>query len=242
MNDTMETDATIVASDITAGYGDSEILTDVSMVANSGKIVTLMGPNGAGKSTLLSTIAGTLIPSSGEVRLQGSNITDLSASKRLKRGISIVPQGRSVFTDMSVRENLLMGGYTLESDETDERVEEIFELFPDLHDHANSPAKELSGGQQQMLELGRGLIVEPAVLLVDEPSLGLAPSIVEDIFDTLLTLASQEIAVVMVEQNVYSALEISDRAYVLADGKMQFSGTSDEILSDERLNELYLGK
>lgn len=233
---------TVVATDITAGYGDMRILTDVSMKANAGDIVSLIGPNGAGKSTLLKTIAGTLIPTSGEVLFNGSDVTSLPADERLKRGIAFVPQGRSVFSNMSVRENLLMGGYVMDDEQTRKRIDDVFEIFPALEESAEQSATSLSGGQQQMLELGRGLITEPDVLLVDEPSLGLAPAIVEDIFDVLRSLAAEDITVIMVEQNVYEALEISDRAFVLANGEMRFGGTPEEVLNDERLRELYLGK
>lgn len=230
--------------EVRAGYGiGPDILTGVSLTVDEGRTYCLIGPNGAGKSTLLKTVAGLLRPREGEVRLEGEPLTRLRPDQVLARGVCFVPQDRSLFPDMTVRENLMMGGFIERNRRVLlERRERVEELFPILADRAGQRARTLSGGEQQMLALGRALMIEPRLLMIDEPSLGLAPRIAEQIFDSIGRLKELGITVLLVEQNVRKGLACSDWAWVLDLGTLRFEGPADRILSDPRIEELYLGR
>lgn len=234
--------AILSVDDVVTGYGESEIVHGVSLEVEPEEIVCVIGPNGAGKSTVLKCIAGLIAPWEGRVHFRDEDVSGLEPDEKLKRGIAYVPQGRSVFPDMTVLENLKMGAYTnFDHDYIDAKLSDVFALFGELEDLQGTKAKSLSGGQQQMVELGRALMMEPELLLVDEPSLGLAPRLVSDVLDNLARLREGGLSVVIVEQNVKGALEVADRGIVLADGRIVFSGAADEIRSDEEIGRLYLG-
>lgn len=234
----------VEAEDVVAGYGENQILHGVSMTVDEGEITTIVGPNGAGKSTLLKAISGIVTPWDGTVWFRGEDVTELGPKRKLEEGIAIVPQGRSVFSDMTVIENLKLGAIlNYERAYIERNLSRVFEVFGDLEALEGKKAKQLSGGQQQMVELGRAMMMEPDVLLVDEPSAGLAPNLVSDVLDHLRRLREEAgLTIVIVEQNVEAALSVSDSGYVLADGKNVFSGSAEDVLSNERLGELYLGK
>jgi branched-chain amino acid transport system ATP-binding protein len=227
-----------------AGYGvGPDILNGVSLKVEEGSSCCIIGPNGAGKSTLLKAIAGVLKPRSGEVRFKGNVLNGLRPDQVLSAGICLVPQDRSLFPNMTVRENLIMGGY-VEHDRKAlrRRLEEVYELFPITKERASQRARTLSGGEQQMITLGRALMLQPQVVLIDEPSLGLAPKMASLIFDTIRRLKGLGMTVVLVEQNARRGLQVADSGIVLDLGEFRFEGPSDQILSDPRIRELYLGK
>lgn len=230
--------------EVSAGYGmGPDILSHVSVRFEAGLIHCLIGPNGAGKSTLLRVIAGLLRPRSGRVLLEGKVISGLRPDQILAHGICLVPQDRSLFPDMTVRENLLMGGY-IERDQrqVSRRMEEVLEIFPEVRRHLNHRAGTLSGGEQQMVAIARGLMVHPRVMMLDEPSLGLAPLVVDRIFEAISRLKTMGITVLIVEQNVRKGLAYADRGYVLDMGRLSFEGPAREVMGDPRLQELYLGR
>lgn len=228
---------------LVAGYGESLILKGVNLHVDEGEIVTIIGPNGAGKSTLLKSIFGFANVHEGEIIYRGEDIRGMTPAELIDRKICYVPQGRVVFPSMTVRENLEMGAYTLKDKKrVAEEVEKVFERFPRLRERASQKAKTLSGGEQQMIVIGRALMLDPILLLLDEPSLGLAPTIIEEVYAKLQEIRALGISIVMVEQNANLALEISDRAYVLELGKNQYEGTGKQLLEDPRVGELYLGK
>ncbi|MPZ88920.1 MAG: ATP-binding cassette domain-containing protein [Nitriliruptorales bacterium] len=229
---------------LSAGYGiGPNILNDISLAVEPGRTYCVIGPNGAGKSTMLKVIAGLLKPRSGRVVLKGTVLNRLRPDQILAHGCCFVPQEPSLFADMTVRENLRMGAF-LERDRrvVEQRMQRVFDLFPELADHPSQRAGTLSGGQQQMVTLGRALMVEPELLMIDEPSLGLAPKVSEQIFDTIGRLGRTGIAILLVEQNVRKGLECSDWSCVLDLGTKRFEGPAERILSDPRIRELYLGK
>jgi branched-chain amino acid transport system ATP-binding protein len=229
---------------VTAGYGVApDILNGVTLEIDSGQRVCIIGPNGAGKSTLLKVICGLLRPRSGRIRLDGVDITGLRPDQTLRRGLCFVPQDRTLFPQMTVRENLRMGGY-LERDRhrLDERLDRALDVFAELRDQLSQRAGTLSGGQQQMLALARAMMLEPSVMMIDEPSLGLAPRLSARIFETIRRLADLGIAIVLVEQNARRGLECAERGVVLDLGVKRFEGRSEDILSDPRIRELYLGR
>jgi branched-chain amino acid transport system ATP-binding protein len=229
---------------VVAGYGvGPDILNGVSLKVEEGSSYCIIGPNGAGKSTLLKVIAGVMKPRSGEIRFKGNVLNGLRPDQVLATGICFVPQDRSLFPDMTVRENLIMGGY-LEHDRKalHRRLEEVYELLPITKERASQRARTLSGGEQQMVALGRALMLRPQVVLIDEPSLGLAPKIASVIFDTIRRLKGQGMTIVLVEQNARRGLQVADSGIVLDLGEFRFEGPSDQILSDPRIRELYLGK
>jgi len=229
---------------IVAGYSHGpDILRGLSATVEQGQVVCVIGPNGAGKSTLLKVISGLLHPRGGDIRLRGESISSLRPDEVLRRGICFVPQERSLFPDMSVRENIRMGGYILKDrDELDRRIESVFETFPRLRERANQHARTLSGGEQQMLAMGRTLVLEPEIVLLDEPSLGLAPQIVEQVFEIMNLFTEKGMTVLLVEQNAQKGLEYSDWCCVLDLGTMLFEGSADSVLDDPRIQELYLGR
>ena len=229
------------ATDITAGYTtEVNILNNVSINLKSGKIVSVIGPNGAGKSTLLKTIFGILKPSTGNVTLNDVDITGLKPDKVAKRGISYVPQVDNVFPSMTIQENLEMGAF-IRSDDFSQRIDEIYELFPVLGERRKQKAGQLSGGQRQMVAMGRALMLDPKVLLLDEPSAGLAPNLVEMIFEKIIDINKAGVSMIIVEQNAREALKMADHGYVLAMGKNVLDDTGDSLLANEEVGRLYLG-
>jgi branched-chain amino acid transport system ATP-binding protein len=236
--------ALLEVDNIRAGYGDGpDILKGLSVEIEQGKTYCIIGPNGAGKSTLLRAICGLLHPREGEVRFKGEVLNKYRTDEILRRGISFVPQDRSLFPDMTVKENLRMGGYILKDrKELDERIKEVLGMFPILDERSSQQAKTLSGGQQQMLAIGRALVLRPEVIMLDEPSLGLAPKIVQFIFYNIALLKEAGMTIILVEQNARKGLECADWGCVLDLGVNRFEGPADSILNDPRIQELYLGK
>lgn len=222
-------------------YGAIEALNDVSVEVEKGEIVTLIGANGAGKTTLLMTVCGNPRATSGTILFEGQEITRRSTSDIMRRGIAISPEGRRVFPDMTVLENLQMGGFFLTKDEIAQSVEHVFELFPRLRERANQRAGTMSGGEQQMLAIGRALMTRPKLLLLDEPTLGLAPLIIAQIFEIIKTIREEGVTVFLVEQNAHKALQIADRGYVLENGKVVLADTGANLLINDDVRKAYLG-
>ena len=217
-------------------------LSDVSLTIKRGEIVSLIGANGAGKTTLLRTISGLNRVSSGSIQFDSTLITKSPSDQRVRMGIAQVPEGRGLFSVLSVEDNILLGAYTRKDTEVQQDLESIYQKFPVLREKKTHYAGTLSGGQQQMVAVGRALMSRPKLLLLDEPSMGLAPVIVEDIFSAILELRDQGVTVFLVEQNAFLALEHSDRTYVLENGSIVSEGKSKEMLHDERIIEAYLGR
>jgi branched-chain amino acid transport system ATP-binding protein len=226
---------------VVAGYKDFMILNDLSFKARRGKITLLLGPNGAGKSTVLKTLFGILKVRQGRIKLEGVDITGTDSRGLLAKGVAFVPQGRNLFGQLSVFQNLELGGITLGMKTTHERIPEVLERFPRVKERLHSQASALSGGEQKQLEIGRALLLRPRVLLIDEPSIGLSPLIVLDVFRLLRKLADQGTTVLMVEQNVKSALKYSDDAIALESGHQRLHKRADELLNDPNLEQLFLG-
>ena len=227
--------------DIHVYYGNIHAIKGISFEVNEGEIVTLIGANGAGKSTTLNTISGLLKPRSGQITFEGKNLAGVPASKVVSLGMALCPEGRRIFQQMSVRENLEMGGYTRPASEIDSSLENVFQRFPRLKEREKQVAGTLSGGEQQMLAMGRALMSKPKLLMLDEPSMGLAPILVEQIFDIIAELHAAGTTILLVEQNAQMALSIADRAYVLGTGKITMSGTASDVLADDRVRAAYLG-
>lgn len=228
--------------DVVAGYGDFMILNNLSFTAKAGKITLLLGPNGAGKSTVLKTLFGLLKVRQGRIRLFGKDITGSTAKQLLvEHGIAFVPQGRNLFGQLSVIENLELGGITLGMKTTHERIPEVLARFPRVQERLHSAASSLSGGEQKQLEVGRALLLRPKVLLIDEPSIGLSPLVVADVFKLLRQLADQGTTVLMVEQNVKSALKMADEAIALESGRLVLHRPAGELLADPNIERLFLG-
>ena len=237
----MMRDTCIQFEDVVAGYKDFMILNKLSFTARTGSITLLMGPNGAGKSTVLKTLFGLLKPRQGRITLNGEDVTGADPKTLLARGIAFVPQGRNLFGNLSVYENLELGGITLGMKTTHERMPEVLEFFPRVKERLHSRASALSGGEQKQLEIGRALLLRPKVLLIDEPSIGLSPLIVQDVFRLLRRLAGQGTTVLMVEQNVKSALQYSDEAIALESGRLVLHKAAADILADPNMERLFLG-
>jgi branched-chain amino acid transport system ATP-binding protein len=230
-------------SDIHAGYGKIEILRGISLKVETGRVVSIIGPNGAGKSTMFKALFGLLRVSQGSVTFEGRDVTNLPPRDLLAAGIALVPQGRNVFPLMSVDQNLRLGAYIRKNDQQlEDDIARVYETFPMLQDARSKRAADLSGGQQQMLEMGRAMLLSPKLLLLDEPTLGLAPIVFKEIFRMIERLREQGQTILMVEQNAAQALEISDYAYVLELGRNKFEGTGADIRTDERIRRLYLGR
>ena len=235
-------DHAIEFDNVLAGYGDFMILNNLSFKARRGAITLLLGPNGAGKSTVLKTLFGLLKVRQGSIKLDGQDITGASAKDLLvKHGIAFVPQGRNLFGQLTVYENLELGGITLGMKTTHERIPEVLARFPRVKERINSQAAALSGGEQKQLEIGRALLIRPKVILIDEPSIGLSPLVVQDVFRLLRHLADQGTTVLMVEQNVKSALHISDEAIALESGRRVLQMRADALLNDPHIERLFLG-
>ncbi|MBO7676296.1 MAG: ABC transporter ATP-binding protein [Erysipelotrichaceae bacterium] len=223
-------------------YGNIKALRGVSFHVDKGEILSFIGANGAGKSTLMNTLSGTLKPKQGEIIFEGEDITKLSPRDRVKRGITLCPEGRQIFPKFTVEENLLMGAYTVFDKELNKRnYERVFELFPQIKDRQKQIAGTLSGGEQQMLAIGRALMSDPKILMLDEPSLGLSPILVEQIFDLIKEINKQGMTILLVEQNAMAALEISNRAYALETGEIVIEGTGQELLDNDMIRKSYLG-
>ena len=240
-NNISSADACIEFDDVVSGYKDFMILNNLSFKARRGAITLLIGPNGAGKSTVLKTLFGLLKPRQGKVLLNGENINGASQKDLLAKGIAFVPQGRNLFGQLTVFENLELGGITIGMKTTHERIPEVLEFFPRVKERLNSRAASLSGGEQKQLEIGRALLLRPKVLLIDEPSIGLSPIVVLDVFKLLRKLAEQGTTILMVEQNVKSALACSDEAIALESGRLVLHRPASEILNDPNMERLFLG-
>jgi len=223
------------------GYGNVPVIFDLSFEVRQGEVVAIVGSNGAGKSTLLKTISGILKPSAGEILFCDKRIDNIPAYRIVEMGISHVPEGRQVFGKMSIKDNLILGAYVLRSEsEKAARLREVYELFPILRDRENQKAETLSGGEQQMLAIARGLMSNPRLLMVDEMSLGLAPFLVDRVMDTLKVIRNK-VTVLLVEQKVQEALEIADRGYVLQNGRLAMEGSGAELLESDIVKKAYLG-
>jgi ABC-type branched-subunit amino acid transport system ATPase component len=226
---------------LTAGYGGPPVIEDVSIAASRGAITAIVGPNGAGKSTLLKAIAGLIRPTAGSVKVAGVDVTGLPAEKLVRKGVAYVPQVANVFPELTIRENLDMGGYSRRSG-VHERIDELFKLFPDLAASSHRKANTLSGGQRTMLALARGLMVDPAVLILDEPSAGLAPKFQGLIWERIEEIKATNVAVLVIEQNTRETLRHAQWAYVLVLGQNRLEGPGRELLDDEQVVNLYVGR
>jgi len=227
--------------DIHVYYGSIHAIKGISFEVNEGEIVTLIGANGAGKSTTLNTVSGLLKPRMGMITFNGESIVGVGANRIVSKGMALCPEGRRVFQQMTVRENLEMGGFTRPKEEIPASLEDVFQRFPRLKEREKQIAGTLSGGEQQMLAMGRALMSKPRLLMLDEPSMGLAPILVEQIFDIIKELHGAGVTILLVEQNAQMALSIADRAYVLGTGKITISGSAGDVLSDDRVRAAYLG-
>jgi branched-chain amino acid transport system ATP-binding protein len=228
--------------DINVAYGDAQALWDISLSVDIGETVTIIGPNGAGKTTLVNALAGILPTRSGQILLDGHDLTQSLPHEVCSRGIAVVPEGRRLFPDMSVRDNLDMGSYIPEARPYyDEMIEQVYTIFPRLRERSRQLAGTLSGGEQQMAAIGRALMAKPKLLLMDEPSLGLAPVFVDTIFDVLAEINESGVSILMVEQNVTKALSFASRGYVLEQGQILQQDSSEKLMQDEHVRQAYLG-
>ena len=232
--------AFFVGEKMTGGYGGPDIITSCTLNVNKGEIVAILGPNGAGKSTAMKAMLGLLNLKSGKVIIDGKDISKLTPQDRVKEGIAFVPQTRNVFTGLSVQENLEMGAY-LREESFEKIIDEIYELFPILKEKKSQLVGELSGGQRQQVALGRALMIKPSVLMLDEPTAGVSPIVMDELFDHILKVKKTNVAIIMVEQNAKQALSIADRGYVLVTGENKFSGTGKELLNDPEVRRSFLG-
>ena len=226
---------------MTGGYGNGpDIISSCSVNVNKGEIVSILGPNGAGKSTAMKAMLGLLNLKSGKIIINGKDISHLNPQDRVKRGIAFVPQTRNVFAGLSVEENLEMGAF-LRDENLQKIIDEVYELFPILKEKKSQLVGELSGGQRQQVALGRALMIKPSVLMLDEPTAGVSPIVMDELFDHIIKVKKTNVAILMVEQNAKQALSISDRGYVLVTGENRYSGTGKELLNDPRVRSSFLG-
>ncbi|WP_371060182.1 ABC transporter ATP-binding protein [Rhodosalinus sp. 5P4] len=234
-------DAFLIGDGMTGGYGrGADILHDCTISVDKGQIAVIVGPNGAGKSTAMKAVFGMLDIHTGSVRLDGEDITRLTPQARVRRGMGFVPQNANIFTSMTVEENLEMGAFIREDDYSG-TMEQVYELFPILKEKRRQPAGELSGGQRQQVAVGRALMTEPKVLMLDEPTAGVSPIVMDELFDRIIEVARTGISILMVEQNARQALAIADRGYVLVQGRNAYTGTGEELLADPEVRRSFLG-
>ena len=235
--------AMLQVTDLKVNYGVIQAIKGVSFEVNEGEVIALIGANGAGKTTILHTVTGLIAPKSGKIEFEGKDITKMPAHKIVTRGMAHVPEGRRVFADLSVYENLLMGAFTRkDKDEIAKTLEMVYKRFPRLRERKNQVAGTLSGGEQQMLAMGRALMSHPKILLMDEPSMGLSPLFVNEIFDIIKEVNASGTTVLLVEQNAKKALSIADRAYVLETGKIVLDAAADVLMNDPSIKKAYLGE
>jgi branched-chain amino acid transport system ATP-binding protein len=230
----------LIGDGMTGGYGSADILHDCTIAVEKGEIAVIVGPNGAGKSTAMKAVFGMLPLRLGQVRLEGEDITALTPQARVAKGMAFVPQTQNVFTSMTVQENLEMGAY-LRRDDIRGTMEQVFELFPILGDKRRQPAGELSGGQRQQVAVGRALMTQPTVLMLDEPTAGVSPIVMDELFDRIIEVARTGIAILMVEQNARQALNIADRGYVLVQGANRYTDTGEALLANPDVRRSFLG-
>ena len=233
--------ALLEVKNIKVYYGNINAIKDISFEVNEDEIVTLIGANGAGKSSILNTVAGLIKPKSGDIIFDGQGIIGIPAHKIVSKGMALCPEGRRIFQQLSVKENLEMGSYTRPANEVSESIEKVYELFPRLKERYKQIAGTLSGGEQQMLAMGRALMSKPRLMMLDEPSMGLAPILVEQIFDIIKNLHKSGTTILLVEQNAQMALSIADRGYVMETGRIVTGGTGKELLRDDAVKKAYLG-
>ena len=227
---------------LSAAYGMVQVLYDVNFKVEQGEIVSIIGPNGAGKTTLVKTIMGFLHPKTGSIKFKGENIEKLPAYEIVKKGLTMIPEGREIFPRMTVEENMQLGAYSIKDKaKVKETKDKVLDIFPVLKKKEKALAQTLSGGEQQMLVICRSLMSNPQLLILDEPSLGLAPIIVEKVLDTVRTINEEGVTVLLVEQNIHESLTVADRGYVLEEGKIILEGKSRELLSNTHIKEVYLG-
>ncbi len=230
----------LTVKDLTVHYGGIEAVKGISLEVRGGEIVTLIGANGAGKSSTLRSIAGLVKPAGGEINFRGDNITGRDSAIIVKKGITLVPEGRRIFPDLTVLENLKVGAY-LRNDDISGDIQWVYELFPRLKERSWQAGGTLSGGEQQMLAVGRALMARPKLIMMDEPSLGLAPLVVKDIFSIIKTINQQGVTILLIEQNANMALKVADKAYVMETGRITISGTGSELLTNDAVRAAYLG-
>lgn len=226
---------------IDAGYGEMEVLFEVSLDLKEGDMLSIIGPNGAGKTTIMRSLMGTITPTAGTITYRGEDITTLPTPDRVERGMSLVPEGRHLFRDMSVRENLTLGQFLNRDSDKEVLLEKIYSIFPRLEEREGQRADTLSGGEAQMLTIGRSLMSEPDLLLLDEPSVGLAPNLVTDLFERIEKINDEGVSIIMVEQNMNEALSVADYGALLETGRITMTGEADDFLDDYRIVERYLG-
>ena len=230
----------LVGTAMTGGYGGADILKDCTIAVEAGEIAVIVGPNGAGKSTAMKAMFGMLDLRAGTVLLNGDDISDLPPQQRVRRGMGLVPQTQNVFTSMTVEENLQMGGF-IRGDDFSDTIEEIYRLFPVMWEKRSQPAGELSGGQRQQVAVGRALMTQPKVLMLDEPTAGVSPIVMGELFDRIIDVAQTGIAILMVEQNAKQALQIADRGYVLVQGENRYTDSGAALLANPDVRRAFLG-
>ena len=230
----------LIGENMIGGYGSANILNDCTISVKKGEIAVVVGPNGAGKSTAMKAIFGMINLKEGQIKIDGENVTTLAPQERVLKGMGFVPQSNNVFTTMTVEENLEMGGY-IRRDDLDETISQVYELFPVLKEKRFQPAGELSGGQRQQVAVGRALMTNPRVLMLDEPTAGVSPIVMDELFDKVIEIAETGVAILMVEQNARQALEIADKGFVLVQGENKYTDTGKALLENDDVRKAFLG-